>query len=91
MARLGSRVGVRISPFSRSMALEQLLRGVALDGNLGRALAELREEMRRQLGRYEQLDLPEVADWVARGRLTLAAWSAIEEGFAGEPSEGPSP
>lgn len=84
MARVGLQIGVRISPFSRAMALEQLLRGAALDGRLDAALAGLREEMAGQLARYEQLEIPEAARWVEQGRLTLAAWSAVEAAFAAE-------
>ncbi len=88
MARIGRTIGVTVSPFSRSGALEQLLRGAALDGSLRQLLGELREEMQRQLASYERLDAREIAGWIEQARLTLAAWSAIEAGFAAEDSEG---
>jgi hypothetical protein len=87
LARASAAVGVRVSPFSRSGALEQLLRGAALDDRLPQVLGELREEMSRQLASYEQLSLPEVARWIEQGELTLAAWSAIEAGFTSDSHE----
>lgn len=90
MARVGLAIGVGISPFSRSMALEQLLRGAALDGRLDAALAGLRQAMASQLARYEQLGIPEIEHWIERGRLTLAAWTAIEAAFTAESGNDPA-
>lgn len=88
MARLGRTIGVQVSPFSRSSALEQLLRGAALDGSLPQLLAALREEMQRQLASYEQLDAQQLGGWIEQAQLTLAAWSVIEGSFAGELERG---
>lgn len=88
LARIGGALGVPVSPFSRTGALDQLLRGAAIDGRLDAMLAALRVEMEEHLANYRAQELPELGDWIERAEATLAAWSAIEHSFVtsgGEP------
>ncbi len=82
--RLAAALGLRVAVFNRSMAIEQLLRGAALDGRLNQALAELARDMEAQLDAYRALDLPALAGWIARAEATLAAWSTISDEFEAE-------
>jgi hypothetical protein len=79
--RLGAEIGVRVAPFNRTMGLEQLLRGAALDDRLDDALALLSAEMAAQLAAYRALELPALGPWIARAAATVSAWSAIEQAF----------
>ena len=81
LARLGRELGVSVSPFNRAGALEQLLRGAALDDCLNDALEALRVEMERQLVAYRTLELSALSGWVEQAEATVSAWRAIERTF----------
>jgi hypothetical protein len=84
LARIGRGSGIAVAPFSRTGAIEQLLRGSALDGRLDDMLAALRQEMQAQLEGYRAQQIPELDGWIERGEATLEAWSAIEQAFVGD-------
>lgn len=82
--RLGEKIGVPVTPFNRTMAVDQFLRGAALDERLDLALSTLKAEMTAQLAAYRDQNLPAMDPWISRAEATLAAWSVIATEFFGD-------
>lgn len=79
LARLGRELGISISPFSRRAAIEQLIRGAALDDAVEQLFALIRGEFERHLSSYQQLDVPAMASWITNTQSSLVTWREIEE------------
>jgi hypothetical protein len=76
LARVGAGLGVTVAPLSRRVALEQLLRGAALDERVPELLSALAAEFETQRAAYLACGSPALDGWAkraAQGQVTIQA------------------
>jgi hypothetical protein len=76
LARIGAGLGVTVGPLSRRMALEQLIRGAAIDERVPELLAALAAEFEAQRDAYLACGNAALDVWVeraAQGQATILA------------------
>ena len=91
LQRLGRHLGVSVQPFSREAALDQFLRGAALDDRLGSALDLLQAEMTTHLAEYRRIDVRQLDVWISRAGVSLDGWQELRIDLDTEDIQSPSP
>lgn len=84
LARIGAGLGVGVAPLSRRIALEQLVRGAAIDERVPELLAALAAEFESQRAAYLACGSSALDDWAARAAQGRATVQALSETWQAE-------
>lgn len=79
LARIGGELGLTVAPLSRRAALEQLIRGAAIDERVPELFAALAAEFETHRAAYLSCESPHLDTWAeraAQGRATIQALAA---------------
>ena len=71
LRRIGSSIGIHVTPLNRRFAVEQLFRSAAIDQTLNVLLTALIAEVRAQISAYELCDIAQLQPWVERAGQTV--------------------